>query len=175
MVSHKVEFSNKFYWLRNFESSAIRICALAWFWGVNKPCTAANDRFHVALWAPGPKHCLFGEWCSAVKCWPSWQPLCWPFGPVTGACLARTSQADWHPVVCGGPGRGGFSDRETKLLAEHPGARPGLVPAGTKAPLILRSSRLCGDSHVSLHLQGQHQPFVMCLSLNKCKQQILIL
>ena len=57
--------------------------------------------------ACGPLHCLFGEWCSAVKCWPSWQQFHCPFGLMAGACLAHTSQADWHPGGCGGRGGGG--------------------------------------------------------------------
>lgn len=57
--------------------------------------------------ACGPSRCLFGEWCSAVKCWPSWQPLRCPLGPVTGSCLVRTSQADWQPGRWRGRGGGG--------------------------------------------------------------------
>lgn len=118
--------------------------------------------------ACGPMHCLFGEWCSAVKCWPSWQQFHCPFGPMAGACLAHTSQADWHPGGCGGRGGGGEaggSDRGEELLAEHPGARPGLLPTGEKtSPLTPRSSRLCGDRDLSLHLKGQHHPIVICLN-----------
>lgn len=41
--------------------------------------------------ACGPLHCLFGEWCSAVKCWPSWQQFHCPFGWCLG--LVRPSPA----------------------------------------------------------------------------------
>lgn len=58
----------------------------------------------------------------------------------------------------------GGSDRGERLLAEHPGARPGLLPVGEKtSPITLRSSRLCGDRDLSLHLKGQHHPTVICL------------
>ncbi|CAB1448711.1 unnamed protein product [Pleuronectes platessa] len=106
--------------------------------------------------ACGPLHCLFGEWCSAVKCWPSWQEFRCPFGPMDGACLAHTSQADWHPGGCGGRvGGGRGSDRGKELLAEHPGARPGVLPVGEKTSLLTpRSSRPCGDRDLSLHLKA---------------------
>lgn len=113
-----------------------------------------------------PLHCLFGEWCSAVKCWPSWQQLHCPFGLMAGTCLAHNCHADWHPGGCGGRGGGG-SDRGEELLAEHPGARPGLLPVGEKTSLLTpRSSRLCGDRDLSLSLKGQHHPTVICLNLN---------
>lgn len=63
---------------------------------------------------------------------------------------------------------GGGADRVEELLAEHPGARPGLLPTGEKtSPLPPGSSRLCGDRDLSLHLEGQHHPVVICLRLNK--------
>lgn len=119
--------------------------------------------------ACGPMHCLFGEWCSAVKCWPSWQQFRCPFGPMAGSCLARSIQSDWHRKVCGGRGGegGGGSDTGEELLAEHPGARPGLLPTrGKTSSLTPRSSRLCGDRDLSLHLNGQQHPIAIHLSLN---------
>lgn len=121
--------------------------------------------------ACGPLRCLFGEWCSAVKCWPSWQQFRCPLGPMAGACLAHTSQADWHPGGCGGRGGGGggwvWTDRGEELLAEHPGGRPGLLPAGEKTSLLKTGpSRLCGDWDLSLHFKSQHYPIVICLGWN---------
>lgn len=52
-------------------------------------------------------------------------------------------------------------------MAEHLGARPGLLPAVKKtSPLTPQSSRLCGDRDLSLHLHGQHHPITICLSMN---------
>lgn len=123
--------------------------------------------------ACGPLHCLFGEWCSAVKCWPSWQRFRCPFGPMAETCLYHTSQADWHPGGLERKRWGRVCDRGEELLAEHLGARPGLLPAVEKtSPLTPQSSRLCGDRDLSLHLKGQHHPIVICLSLKSLAERI---
>lgn len=141
---------------------------LAWlgFWGVNQPCTAGNDRFHVAR----------GLWPTALFVWrvvlgrevlaqlaavplPLW-PNGWGlFGPHQPGRLA--SRTLWRERWKGAGG----SDRGVEPLAEHPGARPGPLPTGEKtSPLTPRSSRLCGDRDLSLHLKGQHHPIVICLN-----------
>lgn len=57
--------------------------------------------------------------------------------------------------------------RGARLLAKHPDARPGPLPAGMKSSLLApQSSRLCGDSDLSLHLEGQHHPIAIRLNLN---------
>lgn len=57
------------------------------------------------------------------------------------------------------------SDRGEEVLAVHPGARPGLLPNGEKtSPHTSRSSRLCGDRDLSLHLKGKQHPIVICLN-----------
>lgn len=113
--------------------------------------------------ACGPLHCLFGEWCSAVKCWPSWQQFHCPFGwclelvRPTPASQTGIQEAVEEEVEERG------SDRGEELLAEHPGARPGLLPNGEKTSLLTsRSSRLCGDRDLSLHLKGEQHPIVIC-------------
>lgn len=141
--------------------------SLAWlgFWGVNQPCTAGNDRFHVAR----------GLWPTALFVWrvvlgrevlaqlaavplPLWPDGWGLFGPHQPGRLAsrRLWRKRWRR-------RG--SDRGEELLAEHPGARPGLLPTREKTSLLTpRSSRLCGDRNLSLHLKGQHHPIVICLN-----------
>ena len=141
--------------------------SLAWLglWGVNQPCTAGNDRFHVAR----------GLWPTALFVWrvvlgrevlaqlaavplPLWPDGWGLFGPHQPGRLAsrRLWRKRWRR-------RG--SDRGEELLAEHPGARPGLLPTGEKTSLLTpRSSRLCGDRDLSLHLKGQHHPIVICLN-----------
>lgn len=57
------------------------------------------------------------------------------------------------------------SDRAGELLAKHPGDRPGLLPNREKtSPLTSRSSRLCGDRDLSLHLEGEQHSLVICLN-----------
>lgn len=56
-------------------------------------------------------------------------------------------------------------DRGEELLAEHPGARPGPLPNREKTSLhTSRSSQLCGDRDLSLHLKAKQHPIVICLN-----------
>lgn len=96
--------------------------------------------------ACGPQHCLFGEWCSAVKCWPSWQQFRCPFGPMAGACLAHISQADWHPGRCGGRGGrglGGLTEEWSRWLST-------LVLGQARCQLERRLPHSHHDLHVSV-------------------------
>ena len=93
--------------------------------------------------ACGPLHCLFGEWCSAVKCWPSWQQFRCPFGPMVGACLAHTSHADWHPGGCGWGGGGGLTEERSCWLST-------LVLGQACCQLERRLPRSHHDLHVSV-------------------------
>lgn len=167
-------FSYDIPWLRNLSQVQYTFKPLAWlgFWGVNQPCTAGNDRFHVAR----------GLWPTALFVWrvvlgrevlaqlaavplPLW-PNGWGlFGPHQPGRLAsrRLWRKRWRRG--GWVGGGGGSDRGEELLAEHPSARLGRLPTGEKtSPLTPRSSRLCGDRDLSLHLKGQHHPIVICLN-----------
>lgn len=95
--------------------------------------------------ACGPLHCLFGEWCSAVKCWPSWQQFHYPFGPMAGSCLDHTSQADWHPGGCRGRdgGRGDVTEERSCWLST-------LVLGQACCQLYRRLPRLHHNLHVSV-------------------------
>lgn len=63
MIQHYSEkgFSHDIPWLRNLSQVQYTFKPLAWlgFWGVNQPCTAGNDRFHVAR----------GLWPTALFVW----------------------------------------------------------------------------------------------------------
>ena len=53
--------------------------------------------------------------------------------------------------------------REEQDLAEHPGARPGGLPAGDEtSPSSV--APLCGDAELRLHLRGQRRPVATLLS-----------
>lgn len=170
MIQHDFEkgFSHDKSWLRNLlKSSAVHVQAWLGFWGVNQQCTAGNDRFHVAR----------GLWPIALFVWrvvlgrevlaqlaavplPLWPDGWVLFGPHQPGRLAsrRLQRKRWRKGGC---------DRGEELLAEHLGARPGLLPAAEKtSPLTPQSSRLCGDRDLSLHLHGQHRPIMICLSMN---------
>lgn len=171
IIQHNEIISHDIRWLRNLSQVQYTFKPLAWlgFWGVNQPCTAGNDRFHVAR----------GLWPAALFVWrvvlgrevlaqlaavplPLWPDDWGLFGPHQPGRLA--SRRLWRKRWRRG---GGVSDRGEELLAEHPGARPGLLPTGEKtSPLTPRSSRLCGDRDLSLHLKGQHHPIVICLGFN---------
>lgn len=116
--------------------------------------------------ACGPLHCLFGEWCSAVKCWPSWQRFHCPFGRRLG--LVRASPASqtgiqWAAEEKGGGARGLTEERNCWLSTLVLGQAR--CQEETKVPsLTSRSSRLCGDWDLSLHLKGKQHPTVICLS-----------
>lgn len=63
IISYNSEkgFSHDIPWLRNSSQVQYTFKPLAWlgFWGVNQPCTAGNDRFHVAR----------GLWPTALFVW----------------------------------------------------------------------------------------------------------
>lgn len=178
MIKHNSEkgFSYDIPWLRNLSQVQYTFKPFAWlgFWGVNQPCTAGNDRFHVArgLWPTAlfvwrvvlGREVLAQLAAAPLPLWPNGFGL---FGPHQLGRLASRSlwRKRWSMD-------GGGADGGEEHLAEHPGARPGLLPTVEKtSPLTPRSSRLCGDRDLSLHLEGQHHPSVICLGLNNLAQR----
>lgn len=111
--------------------------------------------------ACSPACCLFGECCSAVKCWPSWQRFHCPFVRCLG--LVRPTPGRHTGIQEGSRERGGGvgvgQRRGEELLAKHPSARPGPLPSREKTS----RTHLCGDRGLSLHLKAKQHPIVICL------------